>query len=238
MIARTEDDLRLAAADIADKSAAASVRWLALDVSRHDAPQRVREFLDESGYYLDVLINNAGTAAGGRFDLQEREAVMAIIDLNVRGLVALTHEFLPDLRSRRTGGIINLASVAAFTPGPWQALYFASKSFVLSFSLALAQENRDVYVPVMTAAPGPVETNIHGKMRTRFTWYRALFPSASPEKSAAAIWAAFERGQAVFVPGAINGVAMMAAKILPYELMVPITSWLVRPRHRNGRPSD
>jgi hypothetical protein len=236
MIARSADHLRQAASDIAKKSAPASVKWLALDVSRDDAPRRVREFLDQSGYYLDVLVNNAGTAAGGRFDLQDREAVMAIIDLNVRGLVALTHEFLPDLRTRRTGGIINVASVAAFTPGPWQALYFASKSFVLSFGLALAHENRDVYVPVTTAAPGPVETKIHQKMRTRFTWYRALFPTASPEESAAAIWAAFERGQSVFVPGAINGLAMMAAKILPYELMVPITSWLVRPRHRSGRP--
>lgn len=95
MIARSAEDLRQAASDIAKKSAPASVKWLALDVSRDDAPRRVREFLDQSGYYVDVLVNNAGTAAGGRFDLQDREAVMAIIDLNVRGLVALTHEFLP-----------------------------------------------------------------------------------------------------------------------------------------------
>ncbi len=91
---------------------------------------------------------------------------------------------------------------------------------------------------VMAAAPGPIETKIHGKMRTRFTRYRALFPSAEPDDFAASIWAAFERGQTVFVPGAINSLAMVAGKLLLHELMVPLTSWLVRPRLKNGRPAD
>jgi short-subunit dehydrogenase len=238
LIARHEADLAAAAADIRPSNGQSDVRWLAIDVSAEDAPARIREFLNSNDLYLDVLINNAGTASGGRFDLLDRPSVMKVIDVNIRGLVALTHAFLPDMRARQTGGIINLASVAAFTPGPWQSLYFASKSFVLSFSLAVAQENRDVHIPVMAAAPGPVETNIHQKMRTGFTWYRRLFPSWSAETCAAAIWQAFERGQDVFVPGAINSLAMIAGKILPHELMVPITSWLVRPRFRSGRAAD
>jgi short-subunit dehydrogenase len=238
LVARHDSDLKSAALDITRSAAGAKVEWLALDVARDDAPDEIRRFLDRNDLYLDVLINNAATASGGRFDLQDAASVRQLLDLNVRGLVCLTHAFLPDLRARQTGGIINLASVAAFMPGPWQALYFASKSFVLSFSLALAEENRDVYVPVMVAAPGPVETNIHRKMRTGFTWYRRLFPSSSPETSAAAIWRAFERGQDIFVPGVVNNLAAMAGKIIPHQLVTPITTWLVRPRLRSGRPTN
>ena len=238
LVARHAADLEAAALEITRSNPQAKVEWLALDVATDIAPTAIREFLDRNDLYLDVLINNAGTASGGRFDLQDAESVRRLIDLNVRGLVALTHAFLPDLRARQTGGIINLASVAAFTPGPWQALYFASKSFVLSFSLALAAENRDVYVPIMAAAPGPVETKIHRKMRTGFTWYRRLFPSSSPETCAAAIWSAFERGQDLFVPGALNSLAAIAGKVFPVELITPITAWLVRPRFRSGRPAE
>jgi short-subunit dehydrogenase len=238
LVARDGEELQAAAREVKQRTPSARVEVLALDVADVTAPETLRAFLDARGLYVDVLINNAGTGPGGRFDLLGREQARNVIDVNVRGLVELTRAFLPDMRNRRAGGIINVASLAGFMPGPWQALYFASKAFVLSYSQALARENADCGVVIMAAAPGPIETKIHHRMRTRHTWYRFLFPSLEPEDCASIVWKAFTRGQTIFVPGALNSISAFAARLLPFEILVPIAGWLVRPRLRSGRPQD
>jgi uncharacterized protein len=238
MISRDENALAEAAAEILAVRPESKVRTLALDVTKDSAPRAVREYLVKTGLYADIVINNAGAGLGGRFDTQERTDVLRVVDLNVRALVAMTHEFLPDMRERGAGGVLNLASVAGFMPGPWQALYFASKSFVLSFSQAIAAETHGSGVLIMAAAPGPVETGIHRSMLARWTWYRALFPSYTPDVCAKMIWEGFTSGHRVFIPGVINNVSALAAKLVPPEIMIPFVAWLVRPRYRNGATLD
>ena len=238
MVARDADDLGRVAEEITANVTGAHVMTIALDITEDGAPKALRDFLNASGLYADILVNNAGAALGGRFDTQARSEVLRIIDLNVRSLVAMTHEFLPGMRERRTGGILNIASLAGFMPGPWQALYFASKSFVLSYSQAIGAENRSAGVQVMAAAPGPIETGIYRSMRSRWTWYLALFPSYTADACAEAIWVGFEAGHSVFVPGLINKITVLAAKLLPNEITVPLAGWLVRPRYPDGRVVD
>jgi short-subunit dehydrogenase len=209
-----------------------------MDLSLREAPQKIADILAQEALYADVLINNAGVGFGGRFDVLDKTAMYDLLDLNMIALVALTRHFLPGMRERGTGGVLNIASLAAFMPGPWQALYFATKAFVVSFSEAIAEECRGSGVHVMVAAPGPVETRIHRAMRTRWTWYRQLFPSYEPADCAEHIWQGFLAGHRVFVPGLFNNLAALGSRILPNVLLAPLVAWLVRPRLRNGRATD
>lgn len=220
------------------REAGSRVHTLALDLADPHAADRVFEFLEAHALYADILINNAGMGSGGRFDAQTADDVDQLLTVNIAALVRLTHRLLPGMRERRRGGILNIASVAGFMPGPWQALYFASKAFVLSFSQAIAEECEDDGVHVMVAAPGPVETRIHAAMKTGWSFYRRLFPSYEPEHIARLVWNGFERGDRLLVPGLINNLSALAATFMPNDVLVPLVGILVRPRFKSGRTAS
>lgn len=223
------------ALDTLAKTIPSEVHVLVVDLLEPVAPDHIAVFAEARGLYIDVIINNAGVGFGGRFDQQCADDVETTLAVNIGALVKLTHRFLPSMRARCRGGLINIASVAGFMPGPHQALYFASKAFVLSFSQAIAAECSGSNVHIMAAAPGPVETRIHNAMRTRWSYYKRLFPSYQPEKVAKIIWNGFNAGHRVLVPGRINNLAALASVALPKELLVPLVGFLVRPRFRNGK---
>ncbi len=110
------------------------------------------------GIQVDVLINNAGFGALGRFDQQDVARSLQMIDLNVRSLTELTHRLVAPMVARGSGRILNVGSTAGLVPGPLQAVYYASKAYVNSFSQALAEELRGTGVSVTVLAPGPVAT--------------------------------------------------------------------------------
>ncbi|MEC9432399.1 MAG: SDR family oxidoreductase [Pseudomonadota bacterium] len=136
------------------------VRVLTLpeDLADEAAPARIRERLAAEGALPDLLVNNAGFALRGRFHEQDWTRNREMIQVNTVAPAALARAFLPDFVARGSGRILNVASTAALMPGPLQAVYFASKSFLLSFGCALAEELRDTGVTVTTLLPGATES--------------------------------------------------------------------------------
>jgi short-subunit dehydrogenase len=135
-----------------------SVRCVVADLTEPHAPQQLFDTLEAEKITVDLLINNAGFGGHGKFHERDWEADAAMIQLNVHALCALTRLFLPGMVARGRGRVLNVASTAAFLPGPLQAVYFATKAFVLSFSQAIAEELSDTPVTVTALCPGAVAT--------------------------------------------------------------------------------
>ena len=132
---------------------------LTADLSLPETPKKIFSELKGRGIVVDVLVNNAGFGAHGLFSELPLQRQLEMIQVNVAALTELTGLFLPGMVERRRGGVLNVASVAGFVPGPGMAVYYATKAFVLSFTEALAGELAGTGVKVMALCPGPTETN-------------------------------------------------------------------------------
>jgi uncharacterized protein len=203
-----------------------------LDVGEKDAHAKLDALLARHRLYLDVLVNNAGIGLGGSFTELDPDKLDELVETNVAAVTRLTRHYLPAMRARARGGIMNLASLAAFTPGPWQAPYFASKAYVLSLTAAIGRECSGEGVRVCAIACGPIETRIHRKMNTRNSLYRALLPSSSADRMARLAWRSYRMGRRVVVPGIVNSFIAWSARAMPFELLLPLASWLIKPRVR------
>jgi short-subunit dehydrogenase len=203
-----------------------------LDVGEKEAPAKLDALLARHKLYLDVLVNNAGIGLGGNFTDLDQDKLDELVETNVAAVTRLTRHYLPAMRARARGGIMNLASLAAFTPGPWQAPYFASKAYVLSLTAAIGGECAGEGVRVCAIACGPIETRIHRKMNTGNTFYRALLPSSSADRMARLAWRSYRMGRRVVVPGIVNSFLAWSARAMPFELLLPLVSWLMKPRVR------
>ena len=135
-----------------------TVHVFAADLAEADAPARLIADIAAAGLTIDTLINNAGFGGRGAFDEMPLEPQLGQIDVNCRALVALSHAVLPAMIAAGRGGILNVASTAAFQPGPWMAVYYATKAFVLSFSEALHEEVKGKGIHVTALCPGPTRT--------------------------------------------------------------------------------
>jgi short-subunit dehydrogenase len=128
------------------------------DLTQANAPQEVYDQLKQEGIQIDYLINNAGFGGRGKFHERAWEKDLAMINLNIVALTALTRFFLPDFVARNSGKILNVSSTASLTPGPLQAVYYATKAYVTFFSNAIAEELHDTNITVTALLPGATET--------------------------------------------------------------------------------
>jgi short-subunit dehydrogenase len=180
------------------------------------------------GITLNALANNAGYGVYGEFIHTALESELAMMQLNMNSLVILTKLFLPDLISTK-GKILNLASTAAFQPGPYMAIYFASKAFVLSFTEAIASELEETGVTVTAFCPGPTASGFQQKAQ--------MFESAmvngkrlpSAEVVARKGYRAMQRGQRVYVPGVKNWLLSQSHRFGPRNLVTRIAKFVSRP---------
>jgi uncharacterized protein len=157
LIARSLQQLEALAAEI-QRNTNRATRVIEKDLSIPDAAREVFDELTSAGLQIELLINNAGFGLVGRFWELNEEEQMQMIQLNVGALTHLTRLFLPGFVQRRRGYVLNVASTAAFQPGPLMAVYYATKAYVVSFSEALHNEVRDRGVKVTALCPGPTKT--------------------------------------------------------------------------------
>lgn len=157
LVARSEDKLNQLKTELESKHGV-NVIVLAEDLGKPGAAGRVFEFTESQNMQVEVLINNAGFGGHGKFVEREIEADKAMIQLNVTALTELTHAYLKGMVERRSGKVLNVSSTASFIPGPLQAVYYATKAFVTSFSQAIAEEVSEHNVSVTALCPGAVDT--------------------------------------------------------------------------------
>jgi len=233
LVARDEAKLARTAAELT-KAYPVIVQITSQDLTTEEGRAGVEQALRRFGLYADILVNNAGMMSHGFFQDVDTATVHRLIDLDVRALVDLTHRFLPGMLARRRGGVLNVASMMGFMPVPYQALYAASKAFVLSFSKALAYETMGTGVRVSVAAPGVVATKLHAKAGTENSRYLYLFPNTPPEKVARIAYSRFKRGWSVIIPGWANWLSTIAIRVVPDFLLVPLMGWFFRMRDDEG----
>jgi short-subunit dehydrogenase len=220
LTARREQRLENLAAEIAAGGAPKPL-VLALDLAAPDAGRRIEETLAARSLEPQFIVNNAGFGLIGRAAALSRDEQLAMIDLNVRALTELSLAFIDSLERHR-GGILNVASVAGFLPGPGSAVYYAGKAYVLSLTEALHRELKPRGIRVCCLCPGPVATEFQA---------RAGVPDAAPqwplEVSAARVaeagYRGLMRGQRVVIPGFANRLlAQVAARIVPRALLLKL----------------
>ena len=157
LTARREDRLRQIADDLTNTTSASITIFIA-DLADPASPQNIYDFTKENNLTIDTLINNAGFGLRKDFHESDLPRLLEMIQVNITALTHLTGLFLPDMIKRKNGTILNVASTAAFTPGPHMAVYYATKAFVLHFSEAIASELQNTGVTVSCLCPGPTNT--------------------------------------------------------------------------------
>ncbi len=224
------DAARLSEAVAAMATPGRLVSTLALDVTSADATQRLDAHLASLDGYCDVLVNAAGVGLAGAFAEHDPAALDRLVDLNTRALTTLTRHYLPDMLARKRGGILNIASLGGYAPGPWQAAYYASKAYVISLTEALAHECAGGGVRIAVVCPGPVRTDFHKRMHGETGLYLRLMPVATPEAIARSAYRRFRLGQRVIIPGIVATAMMPAMRVLPHRLLSPLVALLLKPR--------
>jgi short-subunit dehydrogenase len=183
-----------------------------------------------------VLINSAGYGLYGRTVELPLDQQIGIVDLNIRALTDLTLRLLPAMVARKSGGIINVASTAAFMPGPYMSLYYASKAYVLSFSEALAAELEGSGVTVTALCPGPVPTGFQERAQMQSIRFMRHLSSLSAYDVALAGWEGFKQHRRIVIPGTLNKASAYAGRYVPHWLVVPLMKILQAPPAPKRKP--
>ena len=193
---------------------------IALDLGQHGAGHRLADEIKSRGLAIDVLVNNAGYGIAGGFDGSDGAGQLGMIDLNVRALVELTHIYWPAMLANKRGGVLNVASTAAFQPGPLMAVYYASKAFVLSFSEALWREAQGTGVHVSCLCPGPTVSKFRERAGTGRTKLSRMGTPMSSASVADMGYGAFQKNQRVMITGTRNRILARLGPFLPRKTLL------------------
>jgi len=196
------------------------------DLAQANSASLLFKEIKSKGLSVNILINNAGFGDFGFFEKCDLKIQLEMIQLNITSLTELTRLILPNMVEQKYGRIMNVASVAAFQPGPLMSVYFATKAFVLHFSEAIANELKGTGVTVTTLCPGPTKTNFDKAANVTNT---ALFSGKlpGPKEVAEFGFKKMMKGKIVAIHGFKNKVLVFAGKITPRRLVVNMTRKMV-----------
>jgi hypothetical protein len=224
LVARSAEKLTQVATEL--QAHGVSVNTIALDLAAPPAPEFLFDQLQREGVVIDILINNAGFGAFGEFAQAPESEILGQIDLNIRALTELTRLFLPAMVKRRSGRIMNVASTAAFQPGPLMAVYYATKAYVLSFSEAIANELRHSGVTVTCFCPGATHTDFAKRAGMENSRLFKQIGAMSAEKVALDGYRAVMEGRTLAISGAQNWVVAQSNRFAPRKMVTAISRWV------------
>ncbi len=190
----------------------------------------IEKVLQDNDLYLRYLVNNAGIGLAGYFHKRSWAETQQLLDVNIQALTRLSYHFLPDMLARKDGGILNIASLGAFIPGPYQSAYYASKSYVVSLTKALSVENFFSGVHFSALCPGPVKTNFHEKMGAETAYYSDSAATESAKKVARMGYSGLMCDKTLVFPGVLNFFTAVALKVIPHDLLLPFMAWILKRR--------
>ncbi len=220
LVARNRGALRELGDDLQSRYSV-TVRISPKDLAHPAAPTELYQELQEAGIVLDVLVNNAGFGGGGAFFDTEWNNEAEMMQVNMVALTHLTKLFLPQIRARE-GKVLNVASVAAFVAGPFMAVYYASKAYVLHFTEALAEELRDTGVTVTCLCPGPVKTNFQKRAHVGDTKL-ATSPLLVDVREVARVgYEGMKQGKRLVIPGWKNRLMVEMLRLSPREMVTKV----------------
>lgn len=201
------------------EAAGARVRAVAVDLAAPEGPSALVAALRESDIEPELLVNNAGYGLLGPFAEADPAETLSMISLNVFALVALTRALLPGMAARGRGAVLDVASTAAFMPGPGMAVYYATKAFVLSFSAGLAEELRGSGVRVTTLCPGPTKSGFQARAKMGDAKLFKAMAVMDSRRVAEAAYRGLRRGRRLVVPGLMNKLSAFLPRLLPRRLL-------------------
>lgn len=224
LVARSAEKLSQVAAEL--QAHGVTVKTIVLDLALPVAPKFLYDQLQRENIAIDILINNAGFGAFGEFAAMPEEEILGQIHLNITALTHLTRLLLPAMLERHAGRIMNVASTAAFQPGPLMAVYYATKAYVLSFSEAIANEVRKSGVTVTCFCPGATHTGFAERAGTQDSRIFKQFGAMSADKVVLDGYRALMQGRTVAISGAHNWVVAQSVRFAPRSLVTAISRWV------------
>jgi short-subunit dehydrogenase len=225
LVARGSDKLNQVAAELQGQFEV-TVKTVALDLAAPTAAKSLFDQLQRERVAVDVLVNNAGFGAFGDFASMPEEEIVGQIELNITALTHLTRLFLPPMLARRSGKIMNVASTAAFQPGPLMAVYYATKAYVLSFSEAVANEVAGSGVVVSCFCPGATDTGFAKRAGMESSRIFKKLGAMNVEAVARDGYRGLMAGRTVVISGVQNWLVAKSVRFAPRKLVTAVSRWV------------
>jgi short-subunit dehydrogenase len=225
LVARNEEKLKAVKSSL-EKDHKVLAYVIPADLLESNVSQLIFQKAKALGLEIDVLVNNAGFAEYGLFADAELKGQLGMIALNIAAPTELTHLFLKDMILRKSGSILNVASTAAFQPGPLMAVYYASKAYVLSFSEGIRNEVKGYGIAVTALCPGPTKTDFFAKQpKMKDSRLINSVSLMSADEVAETGYHALMKNKAVAIPGLMNKLLAFSTRFSPRSLTTQISRW-------------
>jgi short-subunit dehydrogenase len=221
LVSRNAEKLNLIKSDF-ENNFGIKVIILAKDLSFPQSSMEVYQFAKNNNIDVEILVNNSGFGHWGNFFQTEIEKENRMLNLNINALTLMTKYFLPDMVKNKKGKIMNVASVAGFFPGPFMSVYYATKSYVISFSEAIKAELKDSGVTVTTLCPGPTFTEFEKNAELQDSDLFKLLKPASADKVAQYGYKALMAGKGIAIYGILNKCMIFMKRLVPNSVILKV----------------